>query len=221
MISAAGIEAEILALPSRYTTFVRDLRKRHSAALKAEPAEAVVALARDLEARRPQEGKWVAYELIRHHKGAYAAVTEAVLADFATRATTWYSVDALGTILTGPLWAKGRLSDSLVERWSRAPEWWLRRSALVATVGLNARMSGGPGDAARTLAVCRALAADREDLVVKAMSWALRVLADRDRAAVEGFMAEVDEVLAARVKREVATKLRTGLKNAWRLKPSG
>lgn len=218
MITAAAIEAEIAALPKAYTPFIREIRKRHSAALKAETAPAVIALAKALERLRPQETKWVAYELIRFHPGAYAAVTQAELANFATRARSWYAVDGLGTILTGPLWAKGRVSDALVERWSHAPEWWLRRSALVATVGLNARSSGGPGDAARTLPICRTLAADRADLVVKGMSWALRVLSDRDRPAVEGFMAEMDAVLAPRVKREVATKLRTGLKNAWRLK---
>ena len=36
---------------------------------------------------------------------------------------------------------------------------------------------GGAGDAARTLAVCELLAAAQEDMVVKALSWALRALA--------------------------------------------
>jgi 3-methyladenine DNA glycosylase AlkD len=116
-------------------------------------------------------------------------------------------------ILAGPLWAKGRLSDRLVETWSKSPDRWLRRSALVATVGLNARTSGGPGDAGRTLPICRRLAADRDDMVEKAMSWALRVLSQRDRPAVEAFMAEMDERLPARVRREVRHKLATGLKS--------
>ena len=53
--------------------------------------------------------------------------------------------------------------------WARSPDRWLRRSALVATVGAKA-------EAARTLAVCAGLAADRDDMVVKALSWALREL---------------------------------------------
>jgi 3-methyladenine DNA glycosylase AlkD len=50
-------------------------------------------------------------------------------------------------------------------------------------------------------------------MVVKAMSWALRVLVVHNPVAVDGFLKEYDDVLAARVKREVSNKLRTGLKN--------
>jgi 3-methyladenine DNA glycosylase AlkD len=51
-------------------------------------------------------------------------------------------------------------------------------------------------------------------MVVKAMSWALRMLVAWDRAAVETFLARHEDRLAARVKREVRTKLRTGKKTA-------
>ena len=64
----------------------------------------------------------------------------------------------------------------------------------------------------RTLAICRALAADRDDMVEKALSWALRVLSRRDRPAVEKFMAEMGDRLPARARREVRNKLVTGLK---------
>jgi len=40
--------------------------------------------------------------------------------------TILYSV---GTILAGPLWARGRLSDTPIEGWSKSPDRWLRRSA--------------------------------------------------------------------------------------------
>jgi hypothetical protein len=44
----------------------------------------------------------------------------------------------------------------------------------------------------------------------------LRVLIARDRGAVEQFLARHEDHLAARVKREVLTKLRTGRKTAER-----
>jgi 3-methyladenine DNA glycosylase AlkD len=50
-------------------------------------------------------------------------------------------------------------------------------------------------------------------MVVRAMSWALRELVVHDPEAVRGFLAENDDLLAARVKREVTNKLETGLKN--------
>lgn len=210
---AADIRAEIARLPRRDTPSVRGVRRSRSATLKAASANEVIELARTLELASHQEGKWVAYELIRFHKGAFAALGEAAVADFASRLASWYAVDAFGTILAGPLWAQGRVSDGLIKAWSRSENRWLRRSALVATVGRNGRASGAPPDPARTLAICRTLAADRDGMVEKALSWALRFLAQQGQAAaVEGFLAERGDSLAARVRREVRHKLSTGLK---------
>jgi len=207
---APQIFAEIAALPKRDTPSVRAVRRRWSHRLRPAPAHEVVALARTLEAEAGQGGKWVAYELIRFHPGAFAAATAADVEDFASRAASWYAVDAFGTILAGPLWAAGRICDAQVEAWSTSPDRWRRRLALVATVGLNAKR---PGDAPRTLAICRRLIADRDDMVEKALSWALRFLSQRDRPAVVAFMAEAGAALPARVRREVRHKLATGLKS--------
>jgi len=68
----------------------------------------------------------------------------------------------------------------------------------------------------RTLDVCRMLVNDRDDMVVKAMSWALRELVVHDAGAVSEVLSEHEDELAARVKREVRNKLRTGLKNPKR-----
>jgi 3-methyladenine DNA glycosylase AlkD len=212
MDTAAAIARDIAELPRSDTASVRAIRKAWSKTLRRSSASEVLVVAEAFEAKAGQGGKWVAYELVRFHPGALAAVTEAQIAGFAGRAQSWYAVDALGTILTGPLWLRGRLGDELIVAWSRSEDRWLRRSALVATVGLNARASGGPGDAARTLAICRRLAPDRDDMVEKALSWALRELSRRDRPAVERFMAQMDQALPARVRREVRNKLATGLK---------
>jgi 3-methyladenine DNA glycosylase AlkD len=105
------------------------------------------------------------------------------------------------------------VSDALIHKWARSPDRWWRRAALVSTVALNVRSHGGPGDIPRTLAICRLLVSDHDDMVVKAMSWALRELVVHDPAAVQAFLDEHDQVLAARVKREVRNKLATGLKS--------
>ncbi len=187
---AAEIRAEIAALPRRNTPSMRVVRKAWSAKLKPASAPDVIAAAQTLEGPAPQEQKWVAYELIRHHKAAFEAVTPEQVEDFAGRIASWYATDAFGTILSGPLWAKGRLPDELIEAWSRSPQMWLRRSALVATVGLNASLPGRRGDPGRTLPICLRLAADREDMIEKAVSWALRYLSQRDKPVVEAFMAQ-------------------------------
>jgi 3-methyladenine DNA glycosylase AlkD len=209
----AAIRAEIAGLPRRDTPSMRALRKAWSAKLKAAGALDVVALAQALERAAPQEGKWIAYELIRHHVGAFGLVGAAEVEDFAGRIESWYATDAFGTVLSGPLWATGRLTDTLFAAWAQSPNRWLRRSALVATVGLNGNLPGRKGDPARTFPLCLALAEDRDDMVEKAVSWALRYLSQRDKAAVVGFMATHGDRFGARVRREVRHKLETGLKS--------
>jgi 3-methyladenine DNA glycosylase AlkD len=61
--------------------------------------------------------------------------------------------------------------------------------------------------------VCEMLAADRDDMVVKALSWALRALSAHDQRGVRAFLGEHDATPAARIKREVGSKLRTGRKS--------
>jgi hypothetical protein len=43
--------------------------------------------------------------------------------------------------------------------------------------GADSRTHGGKGDSRRTLRACRMLEADRDPMIVKAASWALRELA--------------------------------------------
>ncbi len=49
-------------------------------------------------------------------------------------------------------------------------------------------------------------------MVAQSLSWALRELAKRDPTPVVQFLTKHDEVLAARVKREVRRKTETGRK---------
>jgi 3-methyladenine DNA glycosylase AlkD len=55
-------------------------------------------------------------------------------------------------------------------------------------------------------------AGDREPMVWKALSWALRDLSKRDPEAVRGFIAGREGRLARAVVREVRNKLETGMK---------
>ena len=104
------------------------------------------------------------------------------------------------------------MPDGHVMKWIRSPDRWRRRLALVSTVPLNSTARGGTGDTSRTLFVCGGLVDDRDDMVVKALSWALRELAKRDPQSVARFIRDHHDRLAARVVREVKTKLETGRK---------
>ena len=69
---------------------------------------------------------------------------------------------------------------------------------------------------ARILPFCEMLLSDRDDMVVKAMSWVLRELSKPHPDVVRGFLRTHETELAARVLREVRNKLDTGVKNPRR-----
>jgi hypothetical protein len=79
------------------------------------------------------------------------------------------------------------------------------------TVPLNQKSHGGTGDTNRTVEICALVAEDRDDMVAKGLSWALRTLVPHDVAAVVRFL-ETHRV-PARVRREVGNKLATGRKS--------
>lgn len=217
-VSAADVAerflSDIAALSRKNTPNIRAIRRQYSREIRGCQPE----FALDLAFRLTETGRlrWVAYELVRFHKPTFEALTEENIERLGLGLDSWQSVDAFGCTLSGPAWRIGNLSDSAVHRWAASEDVWWRRAALVSTVGLNTRARGGTGDTARTLAVCRLLADDHEDMVQKAMSWALRTLVIHDREAVSDFLEIHYDSLAARVKREVRNKLDTGLKNPRR-----
>jgi 3-methyladenine DNA glycosylase AlkD len=204
-VVAGKIDCEIRALPAHGVQPVRAVRRAWSRRLRAVPAEVVVAVAMALVDRQ----RWVAYELVSHHPGGLDHVGVEEVERLGEGMADWGSVDAFGCVVAGPAWRRGRLPDAAVQRWAASPDRWWRRAALVSTVPLNLRSRGGVGDAGRTLEVCRRLAGDGDDMVVKALSWALRELVIWDPEAVRRFL-DAHEVLAARVRREVRSKLETG-----------
>jgi len=210
------IERALAVLPVRNVPALRTLRRRFSRRIAGEPAREVLALARRFVNAGGIERRFIAYELVAHHPAASGSLRRSNLEELARGMSSWGAVDCFACYLAGPAWREGRLTDETVHSWARSPDRWWRRAAAVSTVPLNNRTRGGTGDARRTLAVCRILAADRDDMVVKAVSWALRELAKRDAAAVRSFLRRHGSTLSARIMREVRNKLDTGRKNPRR-----
>jgi 3-methyladenine DNA glycosylase AlkD len=213
---AAQIGGRLSAQPAASVAELRRLRREFSGLLRQAPAPAVIEAA-DILARGPSGGRrFVAYELIRHHPSAPALLDAATLERLGRGMSSWDEVDCFSIYLSGPAWGRRTVGDADIGRWARSADRWWRRAAAVSTVPLNSRAHGGTGDARRTLRVCRMLEGDRDPMVVKAVSWALRELAKREPAAVRGFLSERAGALAALVRREVRNKLDTGLKNPGR-----
>lgn len=213
---ACEIDARLRAMQGAGAATLRALRREFSKRLATAPARVVVAIASDVLDRDPYASRFFAYELIKSHPAALASLTSRAVERLGRGIASWGDVDCFACFVAGPAWRARQIPDSLVHRWTRSSDRWWRRAALVATVPLNARAHGGTGDAKRTLAVCRLLLDDRDEMVVKGMSWALRALAKPEPGAVRDFLAANAAALAPRVARETRNKLATGLKNPRR-----
>jgi 3-methyladenine DNA glycosylase AlkD len=214
-LTATHISTALKRTPPVNTEAWRTLRRRWTAELADATPKAVVKIAEQLAGLGTWE-RLTAYELLASHPGGIHALNAASIKRLAQGLGDWPGVDTFGCYVAGPAWREGRLETRHIHSWVRSPDRWQRRLALVCTVALNVRARGGRGDTRNTLEICDRLIDDRDDMVVKALSWALRALVQWDAPAVEQFVRDHEERLAARVKREVGTKLRTGLKNKSR-----
>jgi len=186
---------------------VADLARR----LREQP-DVVRGLAFSLVEGGTLEGRQVGYLLLSKVAAARRSLTLADISALGEGMDNWATVDTFSALIAGQAWREGALPGSVVEAWLRSDDRWWRRAAVVCTVALNLKQRGGTGDAERTLAICEQVVGDRDDMVVKAVSWALRTLIPWDRRAVIGFLERHGDTIAPRVRREVRNKLETGLK---------
>lgn len=205
---AQEIDRRLSALPpDAGVPEFRRVRREYTKALRGAPAQTILELALSLLKAHGRRG--TAYELVHHHRAAFRALTPRLVEELGEGMTSWGATDTFGAYISGPAWHAGLVDTAVVHRWACSPDRWWRRAALVSCIYPR-------GGVERTLTVCRMLLNDKDDMVVKAISWALRELVKFDRGAVEGFLSEHEGSLAPRVKREVRHKLRTGLKNPRR-----
>ncbi len=215
--SVTAVTAEIWdrvqALPLPNTASIRNLRREFSKRLAQAEPKLMLSLALSLMKLRGFEFRFIAYELVQHHLATFSSLDVMALEKLGSGIDNWGAVDCFACYLAGPAWRERQISDRVIRRWARSKERWWRRAALVSTVALNNKARGGVGDTRSTLSVCETLINDRDDMVVKALSWALRELSKRDPSSVRRFLREHEKGLAPRVTREVNSKLQTGLKN--------
>jgi 3-methyladenine DNA glycosylase AlkD len=208
----AEIEAQVEIMPVRNASALRGLRREYSKRIRALPAKDVVNIAAALIARR-RVHRFIGDELIATRPDALRTLGRTQLERLGSGISTWDEVDCFACYLSGPSWRDGVIDDKTVMKWAQSKDRWWRRAALVSTVPLNVKARGGRGDAGRTLLICRLLIDDRDEMVVKAMSWALRALVGPAADAVRRFVEDNEDRLPALVRREVRHKLATGRKN--------
>jgi 3-methyladenine DNA glycosylase AlkD len=189
---------------------VRAIRREFSRRIASAAPESVIQLALHLLDTDSDLLRFFSYEIVSYHKLAFEQLTTDDLLKLGRGLNSWSSVDCFAMYLSGPIWASGRLSDKTIATWAHSDNRWWRRTAIVSTVALGRR--GNPEDLRRVAQICTLLAADRDDMVVKALSWALREVAKKHPKEARAFLTAHKDALAARVIREVNNKLMTGLK---------
>lgn len=210
---AKTVRNELASLAQVNAPSVRQITKTYSRALRTTPPQVVLRFVYSLLLGAKWSERVIAWEVLASHRAAFQLLNDRHIEKMAKGLDDWASVDLFGVTILGQAWRSGLVSDEKILSWTRSRDRWRRRLVLVGTVPLNSKARGGKGDVIRTLRVCRTLVDDRDDMVVKAMSWALRELAKREPAAVRAFIEEEGERLASRVKREVWNKLTTGRKS--------
>jgi DNA alkylation repair enzyme len=206
------IDARVESMPVRETQALRALRLEYSKRIAAVPAGDVVKIAAALIVHR-RVPRFIGDELIASRADALGAINLSQLEHLGLGMSSWDQVDCFACYLSGPAWREGQIRDKAIVEWARSKNRWWRRAALVSTVPLNVKARGGRGDARRTLLICSLLIDERDEMIVKALSWALRALVTRDPEAVRQFIEENDARLPALVRREVRQKLATGRKS--------
>lgn len=181
--------------------------------IKEWPPEQLIHFAKELTETRIFECNQVAFELLWMNKKALSQLTLADLEFLGQNMDNWATTDTFSVYLSGWAWRNKQIADSNILKWLTSENLWWRRAAIVSTVGMNLKSRGGTGDTPRTLMICEKAVDDRRDMIVKALSWALRELSKHDRKSVEQFMEKHETYLANRVRREVYTKIKTGTKS--------
>jgi 3-methyladenine DNA glycosylase AlkD len=197
-----------LAVPNAVS--FRAIRREYSRRIANASPQSVVQLTLHLLTTPSNLMRAMSYEIVSRHKLAFEQLTADDLVKYGEGIHSWATVDCFAMYLSGPLWARGTITDKAVQAWARSQDRRWRRAALVSTVALS--RGGKANDFIRVARICTLLVEDRDDMVVKALSWALREAAKKHPELVRSFLAEHQEALAPRVKREVNNKLTTGLK---------
>jgi 3-methyladenine DNA glycosylase AlkD len=187
----------------------RDWKKEHKEIDRGE----LMLLVEALWQAESQEQRVLALELLR----AYPGQVESLLWDHFERwrglVDNWGLTDGLGSCILGP-WIiadpgsrLGHLRDLIADT-----DHWSRRLALVATVPIN-RGHAGMTIPELTLELIDRVKHERDPMITKAVSWALREMTKTHPDQVAGYVKQNRGLLAAHVVRDVGNKLRTGLKS--------
>ncbi|HET6745317.1 MAG TPA: DNA alkylation repair protein [Candidatus Limnocylindria bacterium] len=170
--------------------------------LPALDRDGVVALVEALWAARLFERRMAATIVLELRSGVLGVDDLPLLERLLRESRTWALVDGMAVDVVGPILAADEPRTSAVlDRWAADPDFWIRRSALLAW--LRPLRHGAPMD--RFLAYSDAMLDEKEFFIRKAIGWVLREVGKRRPS-------EVTEWLGPRTHRASGVTMREATK---------
>ena len=141
---------------------------------KAHPALArptAVALAEALWREPIHERRMAAIELLALYQDRLDPADMALLERLLRESKTWALIDALSANVAGGMVERHPELCAVLDRWATDPDFWIRRSALLA---LLVPLRNGGGDFERFGRYADAMLEEKEFFIRKAIGWVLR-----------------------------------------------
>ena len=180
----------------------QNLRVALRAWLKAHPdldRPALVSLAADLWATDSHELRHFGMELLRARVALLRSEDVDLLEDLLRRSRSWAYVDFISTQIVGPLVERDARLNARLDRWVKDPDFWLRRSAVLA---LLVPLRRGGGDWPRFVRYADRLLEEKEFFIRKALGWVLREVSKKHPERVRRFLAEREGRVSGVTRRE-------------------
>lgn len=132
------------------------------------------------------EAKGVGIEALACYRREFTPAMLSAWKRWLTRnhAANWATTDSMCGSLIGPLLVAHPELAARVAMWSRDRNLWVRRASIVGLIPLARRGRG----LHRVYGVARRLHSDREDLIQKAVGWALREAGKADMSRLERYL---------------------------------
>jgi 3-methyladenine DNA glycosylase AlkD len=122
------------------------------------------------------ERRMVTVEVLVLYSAQLRPADMALLERLLREARTWALVDGLAASVAGPLVERAPEAAAWLDRWAADPDFWIRRSALLAHLVALRR---GAGDFQRFGRYADAMLDEKEFFIRKAIGWVLRDTARR------------------------------------------
>ena len=131
----------------------------------------VIAVAVGLWREPVHERRAAAAELLEQRVDLLTASDIELLELLLRESRTWALVDNLAASVVGALVERDPSLTAVLDRWARDPDFWIRRSALLANL---AALRRGAGDFDRFSRYADAMLEEKEFFIRKAIGWVLR-----------------------------------------------